>query len=102
MAYINNGYARKKTLAVIYGSQTYTYSITGAFTDPDTSTSYTALSDTQFARLSARDYETRRRAFVRYVYSLHSGLEDACSDLTLGSYEQNLTLCPVLAGEERE
>ena len=100
MAYINNGYARKKTLAVTYGSQTYTYRITDAFKGAD-NVKYDALSDRDFARMSNGDYETRRRAFILYVYSLHSGLQEACTDLTLGSHEQNLALCPVLAKEER-
>ena len=100
MAYINNGYARKKTLTVTYGSQTYTYRITDSFVDTANNVGYSALLDKDFARMSNRDYETRRRAFILYVYSLHSGLQEACPDLTLGSYEQNLSLCPILSSQE--
>ncbi|MBR4137846.1 MAG: hypothetical protein IKU05_05485 [Bacteroidales bacterium] len=95
MAYKNNGYARNKVLTITLGSQTYSYDITVSFEDPDNNVRYDDLTDTQFARLSNREYERRIAAFINYVNSLHDGLHDACPNLTLGSLVHDPVSCPI-------
>lgn len=95
MAYKNNGYARGKIITITFGIQNYTYNVTDSFEDPVNHIRYEALTDTQFARLSSREYELRRNAFVNYIYSLHEGLEEECPDLTLGSLIHDPISCPI-------
>lgn len=93
MAYINTGYARYKTLVITKGQISASYEITASFTYGGTT--YTALTNDQFALLSDRDYEARRTAFINYVYSQHAGLQSDCPDMTQGSVVYDVTLCPI-------
>lgn len=92
MAYSNTGYARCKTLAIVKGSFSKTYSITAKFTYQ---TEYPELTDEQFAKMSDSDYNRRRSAFISYMYSRLEGLQADCPDMTLGSLIYNVTLCPI-------
>ena len=93
MAYENTGYARKKTITITKGSAVNTYQITAQFSYNNTL--YPALTDDEFAKMSNSDYETRRTAFVNYLYGLHSGLQTDCPDLTINSVEHNTISCPL-------
>lgn len=96
MAYHNTGYARKKMLNVSKGDYSQQYNICSSFTEPGVGgATYVALSDDQFAKLSDSEYEARREAFIKYVYSLESGLEDDCPDLTQGSVVYDPVSCPL-------
>lgn len=96
MAYHNTGYARKKTLNVSKGDYSQTYNLCAAFTAPGVGgTSYSALSDDDFAKLSDADYEARRKDFIDYVCSEESGLDTDCPDLTQGSVVYDPVSCPL-------
>lgn len=103
MAYNYNGYARKKVLTVRKGDNTpVSYNICSSFTDPRTGgSSYSALSNDAFARLSDADYEQRREAFLAYVCSLENGLETDCPNLETGSVVYDTTSCPLPSIQER-
>jgi len=94
MAYQNNGYARKKILTVTKGNTVSTYNITAEFRPP-ASRPFEQLDDNAFARLSDADYEARLAAFISYVYSLHSGLQSDCPDMTPGSVVYDVASCPI-------
>lgn len=103
MAYNYNGHARKKVLTVRKGDNTPTsYNICSSFTDPrDGGSSYSALSNDAFARLSDADYEQRREAFIAYVCSQEEGLATDCPDLTDGSVVYDTVSCPLTASVVR-
>jgi hypothetical protein len=97
MAYINNGNYRAKTLtvnktinSVSISGYPKTYNITDAFS------TYDALTDEEFQRLSNEDYNTRLAAFYAYVNS-----EDGCEANTYAYAEgeepfgEDATLCPI-------
>ena len=91
--YSNTGYARMKTLTVRRGSDSSTYTITNQFVY-DGST-YTAITDEQFARMSSEDYNARLTAFAHYVYGLNDGLQENCPDITDGADVYNVDWCPL-------
>lgn len=84
MAYQNTGYARNKTLTVTKGDYSQSYNLCGSFSAP-TGRNYDPITDEQFARLPAGEYESRRADFIEYVYSREDGLESDCPDLARGS-----------------
>ncbi len=94
MAYHNTGYARRKILTVTKGDYNQEYNICSGFTVGGTS--YLALSDDEFARLTDAQYEARRTAFITYVYSQEDGLQSDCPDLTLDSVIYDPVSCPLV------
>ena len=98
MAYINTGYARKKTLVITKGLQSSSYDIRTGFTF--NGTTYPSLNDDGFAQLSDEDYERRLADFIDYVYSLVDGLQTDCPDMTVGSVEYDTTLCPLTSQDQ--
>ncbi len=94
MAYVNTGDARNKTLTVIKGTYSHDYDLCTGFTGTG-GTVYPSLSDDGFAQLSERDYETRLREFIDYVYSQETGLATDCPDMTIGSVIYDPVSCPL-------
>lgn len=94
MSYQNTGYARNKTLTVTKGDYSHSYNICDAFNAPG-GKAYGQLSNSDFARLPAGEYEQRRAAFIEYVYSLEEGLQSDCPDLTTGSVVYDPVSCPL-------
>lgn len=93
MAYVNNGWTRKKKLTLTKGTYTRTYVFTNKFVHAGKT--YQQISDTVFQQMPEADYEIRRAAFIAYVYSLEAGLESDCPDMTIGSTESNPFMCPI-------
>lgn len=93
MAYKYSGYARCKCLQLLRGNAGRPFYITNEFTFDNNV--YPQLTDEEFARMSDIDYSNRLIAFVNFIYSNHSGLENECPDLTLGSVVKDVTLCPI-------
>ena len=94
MAYVNNGYARNKTLTVIKGSYSHDYDLCAGFTAIGGRV-YQSLSDTGFARLSEGEYETRLADFLKYVCSLEDGLKTDCPNMDIGSVTYDTDQCPL-------
>lgn len=93
MAYVNNGYTRRRYLTITKGSYTKKYDFLARFVD--NGTSYNTISITDLRYMNESGYENRLRAFVRYVYSQESGLQADCPDISIGSSVYNTTLCPL-------
>lgn len=93
MSYVNNGYSRRRYLTITKGSYTKQYDFLSSFVD--NGTNYGSISITTLKYMNDADYETRLRAFARYVYSQESGLQDDCPDISIGSSVYNTTLCPL-------
>ena len=96
MAYVNNGYARNKTLTVTKGSYSHDYDLCAGFTAPGGKV-YPSLSDTGFARLSDGEHGTRLADFLEYVRSLEDGLETDCPHMDIGSVTYDTDQCPLPA-----
>lgn len=95
MVYQNTGKARNKIITITKGDASQNYSITNSFMDPNnTGTRYSALADSEFARLTDAEYQDRLDAFCRYVYSLNDGLQSDCPNLKTGAEFYSLS-CPV-------
>jgi len=95
MAYQNTGYARNKTLTVTKGDYTKSYNLCDAFSSPS-GRGYDAITDEQFSRLPAGEYERRRTDFIERVYLEEDGLENDCPDLAYGSVVYDPEHCPLI------
>ncbi len=98
MAYVNTGYARKKTLTVTKGTYSKSYDLCAGFIWDGMT--HLSLSDDGFARLSDDEYYRRIEHFISYVYSLEEGLQSDCPDIMVGSVEYDTALCP-LPGQDQ-
>ena len=94
MAQQNTGYARMKTLTVIKGDYTHSYSITGGFTDLN-GNPVMSLTDTQFAQLSEEAYNMLLDQFIEYVKGQEPGLANDCPDLRNGAMVFDTVSCPL-------
>ena len=102
MSYYHTGQARNKTLTIVRGDQSRPYNLAAAFTDPRDDEDWPALTDTEFQRLSAEEFEARLEAFCEKVYLENPGLRDDCPDLASGCIVWNTSLCPLPTAQQQQ
>ena len=100
MAYVNTGYARNKTLTVTKGLYSRSYDLCSEITPVEGGRVFPSISDDGLSKLSKDNYNQRLEEFIRYVYSLESGLQSDCPNMSVGSVVYNTTLCPIPASDK--
>lgn len=103
MAYVYTGESRKKILSVnktdaqgnAVSGYPKQYNICSSFVDPNTSQSYAAISDTDYARLTITQFNQRLNAFLNKVRAENVGIETDIPNLDAGAYTAVSPSCVV-------
>ena len=95
----NTGKKRARFVTITpTGGTPQSHGIEAAFTDPQSGTSYPNISGKGKVNLSNMQdaaYTARLNAFANYVYSLHSGLQASCPNLTTNAELTDTAMCPI-------
>lgn len=95
----NTGKKRARFLIITptSGGTPQNHGIESAFTDPIDGTFYPLLGfgKVNLSNLNAVNYTARLNGFANYVYSLHSGLQASCPNITTNAELTDTNMCPI-------